>query len=116
MRAIWLAFLAVILLSLPFLMELPAEASAGVSTTAVIQRVSQGTSDACPDCGENVFGCIVKSQKSASNTSFFVVARQALEEVRTLAPRLDECEISSERRTDPVYDKRATRTHVVLRL
>lgn len=113
MRTICLAILAAILLNLPFLGETRARA---VAETPAIQQTSQSYSDACPDCGENISSCIVKSQKAASTHIPSVVTCALLTTfaVNVFCP--EELNVLGKGLYSPCYDKRTTRTHVVLRL
>lgn len=112
MRTICLAILAVILLNLPFLGEARTQA---VAKTPAIQQTSQSYSDTCPDCGENISGCIVKSQKAAS-THIPSITMCALVAILGATEFCSEKLNVLQRLSSPSYDKRTTRTHVVLRL
>lgn len=113
MRNICLAILASILLSLPFLGEARTQAVAGAPA---IQQTSQSYSDACPDCGENISSCIVKSQKAASThiTPLVMYALIVTGGVAAFCP--EKLDVFGKIECGPSYDKRTTRTHVVLRL
>jgi hypothetical protein len=113
MRTICLAILAAILLNLPFLGETRTQAVAGIP---VIQQTSQSYSDACPDCGENISGCIVKSQKAASTHIESVVMCALVATFGAIAFCPEKLNVLGQRLCSPSYDKRTTRTHVVLRL
>jgi len=113
MRTICLAILAVILLNLPFLGEAQTRA---VAKTPAIQQTSQSYSDTCPDCGENISGCIVKSQKAASTHIPSVVICALVATYGAIAFCPEKLNVLGQRLRGPIYDKRTTRTHVVLRL
>jgi hypothetical protein len=113
MRTFFLALLAVILLSLPFLGGDPS--GQAVARGPAIQQTNQSYADTCPECGENISSCIVKALKAAS-THFPSVITCALLKEMSAAFCPQEVVVLGKRPCSPSYDKRTTRTHVVLRL